>query len=86
MLLHQILVMCLLLIGSHGDPSLDGMITCGKGPSDAVSLPRKTRPNASQDVNQIQTDSGLDYRLQAVVSLMIIKTSLAIVFLYSHCE
>ena len=86
MLLQQILVVCLLLIGGHADTSLDVSTTCSKGPSDAVSLPRGTRPNASQDINQVQTDSGLDSRLQAVVSLIIIKTSLAIVILYSHCE
>ena len=86
MLLQQILVVCLLSIGGHADTSLDVSTTCSKGPSDAVSLPRGTRPNASQDINQVQTASGLDSRLQAVVSLIIIKTSLAIVILYSHCE
>ena len=42
MLLGQILVVCLLLIGSHGNISPDSKITCCKGPSDAVSLPRGT--------------------------------------------
>ena len=43
MLLDQILVMCLLLIGSHGNMSLDSKITHSKGPSGAVSLPRGER-------------------------------------------
>ena len=85
MLLGQILVMCLLLIGSHGNMSLDSKITCSKGPSDAVSLPRGTHPNASQEINQAQTHSGLDSRLQALVSLIIIETLLTIVLLL-HCE
>ena len=46
MLLDQILVVCLLLIGSHGNMTPDSKITCSKGPSDAVSLPRGTHPNA----------------------------------------
>ena len=86
MLLDQILVMCLLLIVSHGNMSPDSKIAGSKGPSDAMSLPQGTYPNAGQGVNQAQTNSGLDSRLQALVSLIIIKTSLAIVFLYSHCE
>ena len=86
MLLDQILVMCLLLIGSHGNMSPDSKITCSKGPSDTVSLPQGTHPNAGQGVNQAQTHSGLDSRLQALVSLIIIETSLTIVFLYVHCE
>ena len=85
MLLGQNLVMCLLLIGSHGNMSLDSKITCSKGPSDAMSLPRGAHPNASQEVNQAQTHSRLDSRLQALVSLIIIETSLTIVFLL-HCE
>ena len=86
MLLDQILVMCLLLIESHGNMSPDSKITCSKGPSDAMSLPRGTHPNTGQGVNQAQTHSGLDSRLQALVSLIIIETSLTIVFLYVHCE
>ena len=86
MLLDQILIMCLLLIGSHGNMCPDSKITCSKAPSDAVSLPRGTHPNAGQGVNQAQTHSGLDSRLQALVSLIIIETSLTIVFLYVHCE
>ena len=84
MLLDQILVMCLLLIGSHGNMSPDSKITHSKGPSNAVSLPRGTHPNAGQEV-QAQTHSGLDSRLQALVSLIIIETSLTIVLLL-HCE
>ena len=85
MLLDQILVMCLLLIGSHGNMSPDSKITRSKGPSDAMSLPRGTHPNTSQEVNQAQTHSGLDSRLQALVSLIIIETLLTIVLLL-HCE
>ena len=59
-------------------------ITCSKGPSDAVSLPRGTHPNTSQKVNQAQTHSGLDSRLQALVSLIIIETSLTIVLLLHY--
>ena len=83
MLLGQILVMGLLLIGSHGNMSPDSKITCSKGPSDAVSLPRGTHPNEGHI--QAQTHSGLDSRLQALVSLIIIETSLTIVLLL-HCE
>ena len=86
MLLDQIPVICLLLIGSHGNMSPDSKITRSKGPSDAVSLPRGTHPNAGQGVNQAQTHSGLDSRLQALVSLIIIETSLTIVILYVHYE
>ena len=86
MFLDQILVMCLLLIGSCGNMSPDSKITCSKGPSDAVSLPRGTYPNAGQGVKKAQTHSGLDSRLQALVSLIIIETLLTIVFLYVHCE
>ena len=85
MLLNQILIMCLLLIGSHGNMSPDSKITCIKGPSDAMSPPQWTHPNAGQGVNQAQTHSGLDSRLQALVSLIIIKTLLTIVLLL-HCE
>ena len=85
MLLGQILVVCLLLIGSHSNMPPDSKITCSKGPSDAMSLPRGTHPNASQEVNQSQTHSGLDSRLPALVSLIIIETSLTIVLLL-HCE
>ena len=85
MLLDQILFVCLLLIGSHGNMSADSKITCSKGPSDAVSLPQGTRPNESREVNQAQTHSGLDSRLQALVSLIIIETLLTIVLLL-HCE
>ena len=57
MLLDQILVVCLLLIGSHGNMSPDSKITHSKGPSDAVSLPRGTHPNAGQEVQaQITQD------------------------------
>ena len=73
MLLDQILVMCLLLIGSHGNMSPDSKITRSKGPSDAMSLPRGTHPNTGQGVNQAQTHSGLDSRLQALVSLGTIR-------------
>ena len=83
MLLGKILVVCLLLIGSHGNMSLDSKTTCSKGPSDAVSLPRGTHPNASQEVNQAQTHSGLDSRLQALVSLIIIEASIVLLL---HCE
>ena len=67
MLLDQVLVMCLLSIGSRGNMSPDSKITRSKGPSDAMSLPRGTHPNAGQGVNQAQTHSGLDSRLQALV-------------------
>ena len=50
MLLGQILVVCFLLIGSHGNMSPDSKITCSKGPPDAASLPRGTHQNASQEV------------------------------------
>ena len=43
MLLGQILVVCLLLIGSHGNMSPDSKITCSKGQSDAVSLSPRDR-------------------------------------------
>ena len=85
MLLGQILDMCLLLIGSHGNMSLNSKITHSKGPSDAMSLPQGTHPNASQEVYWAQTHSGLDSNLQALVSLIIIETSLTIVLLL-HCE
>ena len=85
MLLGKILVVCLPLIGSHGNMSPDSKITCSKGPSDAVSLPQGTHPNASQEVYWVQTHSGLDSRLQALVSLIIIETLLTIVLLL-HCE
>ena len=85
MLLGKIVVVCLLLIGSHGNMSLDSKITHSKGPSDAVSRPQGTHPNTSQEVYWAQTHSGLDSRLQALVSLIIIETSLTIVLLL-HCE
>ena len=84
-MLQQILVVCLLSIGGHADTSLDVSTTCSKGPSDAVSLPRGTHPNASQEVYWTQTHSGLDSRLQALVSFIIIETLLTIVLLL-HCE
>ena len=84
MLLDQILVMCLLLIGSHGNMSPDSKITRSKGPSDAMSLPRGTHPNAGQGINQAQTHSGLDSRLKALVFLSTIPKEYTRVTPISH--
>ena len=35
---------CLLFIGSNGNMSSNGRITCSKGPADGVSLPPITKP------------------------------------------